>query len=319
MTTATPSREAGDALQDEEIARKLAAEMPLVKAHYEHPVTRTGGEQVRYAHAHIRTDVYEAIFNQYCPRIPLASLPTERRQGISTEVLTPKGREWRVQRWDMLQEEVRIEGDGEHETGEVYQRDFPDRGIKKGDPKTRQSSHSARVHVPDPDVIWIGRISDGLAWLGIVESRKLFKSMLHESSGQTDGQVEFLFRRDGRTTRWGDVIVDQEPGEIVNSPSAESLEFLRGGQGRQIDWRPSGQLPPWDAKIATDPEFGLHFLKRGDEVIIRGQGGWPKPRSPEFEMRWVLRPPSEGSSFVPQARDDQGVETIGRVRQRMFR
>ena len=88
MTTATPSREAGDALQDEEIARKLASEMPLVKAHYEHPVTRTGGEQVRYAHAHIRTDVYEAIFNQYCPRIPLASLPTERRQGISTEVLT---------------------------------------------------------------------------------------------------------------------------------------------------------------------------------------------------------------------------------------
>src|SRR3990172_8738312 len=117
MTTATPSREAGDALQDEEIARKLAAEMPLVKAHYEHPVTRTGGEQVRYAHAHIRTDVYEAIFNQYCPRIPLASLPTERRQGISTEVLTPKGEVWRGERSELTGEEGRVRGGGGDDEG----------------------------------------------------------------------------------------------------------------------------------------------------------------------------------------------------------
>ncbi len=290
---------------------KLAAyaeKAPVVKASYELPRPQRRGQTIKYAQLNMgRTDIYDYIFNRYCPRIELRTLSEEKRASIISEVRYPNQGGFQRTSWSELPEFVQV-GDTVVETGETYKRATGEH--QAGDPKVEVVKDTLPLLVPDPDVIFVGRLSDGLVWLGVMESRKLFKDMMHSVAGGSgfsngvDASIEFVFTRDGRATRWGDVLLDTEPGEIRNSPE-QTYDTVPD----QITWAAPSVTQTWTPELLTDPRYGMHYLKRGDKVEISARG-WPRPKVSFDNMTWVLKPPSEGPSAV-NMRGDSGVETVG--------
>lgn len=228
-------------------------------------------------------DRYAEVFNRYVPRIPLKNVPHDIRVRNG---------------WSELPEEI-VTGQREVETGETYQRAHGEH--KAGDPKTELVKDVEVTMVPDPDVIWVGRIVDGLVWLGVVESRKRLKDFLHNvPSGEqgTAARCSMTFIRGDQEFAFGPRILDTEPGEITNSPDSVPL---RRDPNADLDLAaPQYEEREFAPRIRRYPDFDLHYLKRGDRVVFQAQG-WPRPRTnggEPWRMEFSLRPPSEGRSHV---------------------
>lgn len=259
-------------------------EKNIIPAVFERPVNG----KIKYAGLNSQgsqnvNDLYSAVFNRYVPRVPLS--------GVPMDVRIRNG-------WNEIPEEI-VTGEEKVETGEVYQRATG--GHKAGDPKTELVKQKEVTLVPDPDVIWVGRITDGLVWLGVVESRARLKDFLHNvPSGEigTSARCQMVLERGDDRFEFGPRLLDEEPGEITNSPQSRRIE-RRENQDLNID-DPMYESMAFEPRIRRYPNFDLHFLKRGDQVTFTAQG-WPRPRTNGGEpwtMRFVLRPPSEGPSHV---------------------
>jgi len=267
-----------------------------------------------------RTDIYEQIFNKYCPDIPLEMLTETRRLELGYE-------------------DFPLEGEGHKKCKEM---EASEDAI---------CPHKVKTLVPDPEVIWVGRLLDGLIFSGVIETRKIAKNLINNiPAGRTfresgtagqftgGGVVSLEFKaveprkemytalRKGTfdnqptikrliengvapTINMGTIVKDAEPGEILNSPQVVKPEQLAAGE---VDmWEAGTSEFSFEPDIRLDNRFGLHYLKRGDQVTIKG-AGWPRPRIQEFEHKWILRPPSEGSSLVQQdAGGDDVVQLSG--------
>jgi hypothetical protein len=265
-------------------AEAPAIVMPLVKARYELPTLGPDNKPLRYAHLHRRTDLYDLIFNRHCPTVRLEDIPAERRAGIRSDYRDLDG-DWHTDRsWDTIATMVRVPG---------------------SDPETPRLEP---VMVPDPDVIWVGAISNGLVWLKLFQYLRLYNSFMGEVNSGTEGRCEATFYREGQSAvRLGKVIKDNQPGEILNSPeTAPSVVDPRAAAEREDMWRESYVADEWDPIVRIDRRFGLHYLKRGDRIVLHFKG-WPRPNTPETERVFVLKPPSEGNSFVPAAKESADI------------
>jgi|TARA_R110000823_G_scaffold29554_1_gene85594 hypothetical protein len=273
--------------------------MTGIKPQYEMPQKITFGGLPR------RTDVYDQVFETYCPIVPLDSLSPAKKAMLDYDKI----------------ERTRV-----HKAcAESKERED---GI---------CPHFESIDIPDPDVLYVGRFLDGLVDLQVFESRKLAKNLINNipagatfrqpgisgqftgggkvnmwfkaaepraemyealAKGQFSGQpeVETLIRNgEAPTIAIGTIIKDAEPGEIINSPTVVDVP-----PGEEVDmWEAGLTESSWKPKIRLDRRYGLHYLKRGDEITISG-AGWPKPRVQPFEHKWVLKPRSEGRSLVQQ-------------------
>lgn len=267
-------------------------EKNIIPASYERPAPG----KIKYAGLKYPTeagvkDLYATVFNRYVPRIPLKT--------VSQEVRARNG-------WTDLPEEIEASRH-EVETGEFYQRATGNH--KAGDPKTEIVAKTETTMVPDPDVIWVGRITDGLLWCEAmpvisphrVASRKLLKDFLHNvpaGDNGTEARCSMTFIRDGQEFSFGPRLLDTEPGEITNSPHSIAA---RRDPNEDLDLSaPRYEEREFEPRIRRYPDFDLHYLKRGDRVVYQGQG-WPRPRTnggEPWRMEFVLRPPSEGPSLV---------------------
>ena len=262
--------------------------VPIVKAAYELPRVDSKGKLIRYARLNRgRTDLYDKIFNDHCPKVPLESIPKERREILHSEYRDLEGQWYKSRSWDSINTHIRVEPDNE-------------------------DSELTPIMVPDPDVIFVGALSAGLVWLKLFADRMIYKNFMHEVNHQTDGRCEATFYRDGQeSVRLGEIVLDNEPGDIINSPevlpSAVSAKIARDRAASGDMWRDAYTSDEWDPIVRVDNRFGLHYLKRGDKIVLHAKG-WPRPGSPEIERTYILKPPSEGESFVPIAQAPDTVD-----------
>ncbi len=301
MTTATPQK--------------------LTQLQYEHP------RGIKYASVHRRTDVYAEIFERYAPYVPLSSLTAAQMSGLGVEDVEPTQPEHPKNRCkEAVEAYAATEGDEKREPA--------------------RCPHIANVLIADPDCIYVGRILDGLVSFGVFSSRRLAKNLLNNipagqtfsdpgtpgrftgggdvamsfkaveprqqmikaaTEGKFNEQITDMILRDGiaPTINMGTIIKDAEPGEILNSAKIVTTE---DSPDDEVDMWEAGEAEiAFSPRIRLDNRFGLHYLKRGDTIVIKGSG-WPRPRVEEFEHTWVLRPMSEGPSIVQ--RDPGGNEII---------
>jgi hypothetical protein len=271
----------------------------LIKPKYDMP------QKITYGGLPKRTDVYSQVFDTYCPVLSLDDIRHSRQSELGYD-------------------------------------DIPRTVVHKlcAEAKEREDQmcpHVEPIQVPDPDVLFVGRLLDGLTEYQVFDSRKLAKNLINNITagrtfrepgiaGQFTGggvvnmwfkakepraemyealekgvfsgspQIEELIRNGiAPTIAIGTVVKDAEPGEILNSPTVVDIQ-----QEGEVDmWEAGLTESTWVPKIRLDRRYGLHYLKRGDEITISGSG-WPRPRIEEFEHRWVLRPRSEGASLVQQ-------------------
>jgi hypothetical protein len=295
----------------------------LTEAQYEIP------RGVKYASLHKRNDVYAEIFERYAPYVPLSSLTPAQSSSLSVEGVEPT-----------IPEHPKHRCKEALETAKALKDDA-------GKSPAPLCPHQIDLLIADPECIYVGRLIDGLVSFGVFNTRRLAKNFLNNIpagttfrepgiAGQFTGggvvemsfqaveprqemyaalekgafsnqpQVEDLIRSGvAPTINMGTIIKDAEPGEILNSPDIvttdtsidDETDMWEAGQA-EIDFSP---------RIRLDNRFGLHYLKRGDTINIKGVG-WPRPRVQEFEHTWVLKPMSEGPSLVQ--RDPGGNEII---------
>ena len=261
--------------------------------------------KIRYAHLHRRTDIYDEIFQRECPRVPLHTVPRDVRLRMG---------------WSEL--DAHVKTNERYEPGrEVYRQAYHhpdlDQDFEAGDPKMEYVYDEEEITVPDPDVLWVGRFSDGLVALEIVESRKLYKSFVHSikggrgQPGGVDSQCQIVFQRPGeRPINFSDIVLDAEPGEMIHSPA--DVPMSEDGQPRSL-FHSTAAGQSWNTAIRIDPDYGLHYLKRGDVITLRAQG-WPKPMTHDgnpYEMKWILRPVSEGPSYVAPRTGEEDMIQLG--------
>ena len=192
-----------------------------------------------------------------------------------------------------------------------------------------------RTEVPDPDVIWVGDILDGLClYLPEINQaafshnpstqpddlRRHLKSLLRDTA--TGGEVQathflvqelvFLMRRQswakakGQDTpawvRLNDRLRENTPGELLNSPQIvqddETMELQIKGFGKD-----GIANQPVEPVIREDKRFGLHYLKKGDEFTFT----YKDRRKNAHTLRFILRPLGEGSSLVTPERSTEVV------------
>ena len=73
----------------------------------------------------------------------------------------------------------------------------------------------------------------------------------------------------GPTINMGTIIKDAEPGEILNSP--KDIQQETRDEGEVDMWSAGDTHTGFDPVIRRDNRYGLHYLKRGDEVTIVSQ------------------------------------------------
>ena len=206
------------------------------------------------------------------------------------------------------------------------------------------------MYIRDPDVLWVGRLLDGFVALGLFSSRSFVKNMLKTvTSGRTTrppglpgtlrggGEVGFsitpVFRAEmyeslqkGQLERMSQQVLDRikkfespeialgepikhnEPGEVRNSPVFDINASLTEDEMDDM-WASQMASDEWDPKMRRDTRFGLHYLKRGDRIDVNVQG-FPRPSTEYTEHTWILRPLSEGSSYVATQSGDPGTVNL---------
>lgn len=281
--------------------------------------------KVNFAGLRSRTDIYSEIYERYCPVVDIQDIPQPKLAQLGWLDMLPK-----------------TGGGGVAHPSNRCSDAKDNDGIC---PHPAENAES--VYVPDPDVLWVGRLIDGLTALGVFSSRKFAKSLINTMPAGAEGPIsglpgrltgggkvgvwfkpaeprqemikaaatglmdpwqrqrDMVLQGEAPTIALGDVIKDAEPGEIINSP--RTLE--RGQESAtEVDMWEAGLTEfEFNPRIRLDNRFGLHYLKRDDEIIIEGEG-FPRPSSPRFREVWRLRPISEGTSHVQQ--DSQGDDVI---------
>ena len=287
-----------------------------------------------------RNDIYEQIFEQYCPTIPVDLLSNSQRVELGYEDLSLGSTE--------PMHKACAEAKA---AASVYVKASEDEEPR--DVSFYCPHNEPAALVPDPEVIYVGRLIDGLVFSGVLESRKIGKNLINNipagrtfresgTAGQFTGggvvKLEFkaveprremyealargvfndqptikklIENGEAPTINMGTIIKDAEPGEILNSPDVVKSEDVASGE---IDmWEAGNSEFTFSPKIRLDNRFGLHYLKRGYQVTISG-AGWPRPRVQEFKHKWVLRPPSEGRSLVQQDAGGDDIVQLSNMR-----
>ena len=266
------------------------------KAHFEIPKGN-----INFANLRTREDVYTQLYERYVPLVKLSSLTEAQKFSLGYEELPAS--------------------------------------VKT---------------VPDPDVLWVGRFLDGLTAFGVFSDRQFAKNMINNiPAGRTfrtpgiagrftgGGTVQMWFKpvepriemikaastgvlyndsqikdmiMEGKspTISIGTIIKDAEPGEIRNSP--EVIEASQSLEDEEVDmWEAGLTESQWNPRIRMDNRFGMHYLKRGDEITIVGEG-FPRPGTPHFELKWRLKPISEGPSLIQQDSSDNDTIQLSSMR-----
>ena len=298
----------------------------IIKPRYEMPIG--------IAFANIRkgrTDIYSQVFEKYCPPVPVNMLTEARRLELGYEGLSIGG--------DTPTHDACAEAKEAYEAAVEAAIESDSDEEPNPDISTYCPHREPAALVPDPEVIYVGRLIDGLVFTGAIENRKVGKNLINNiPAGRTfresgtagqftgggvvklefkaveprkemydalrkgvfDGQAaikKMIENGEAPTINMGTIVKDAEPGEILNSANVIKSEQLAAGD---VDMWEAGETElHFDPVIRLDNRFGLHYLKRGDQVTISGSG-WPRPRVQEFEHKWILKPPSEGISFVQQ-------------------
>lgn len=169
----------------------------------------------------------------------------------------------------------------------------------------------------DPDVVWIGPLLHGMVLLGVFRNLRQAKTFFFETGAKGD-KFEFLYER-AKTVAgewpYSEAKYDKpitlvhisgtglsaggiEPGDIKNSPKFNlKTEDI---------WEMHPEMADWDIELLLDKRHGLHQLNRGDKVTKK----WYYTASKQVVTEvYVLRPVTEGPSFVPQA-DERRMKTI---------
>ena len=307
----------------------LATLKPEIEPIFEYP--RLRDRPINFAGMRNRTDLYEKIFKHYCPLVQLDSIDMEQRRSLG----------WHDH------PVTEHEDHGEEPTGEVYKRATGDN--EAGDPKMRPSPCTHFGMCPDPDVIYIGRIIDGLVWAGVFASRQTGKHLLDSVGGGGERRVSGLagLLRGGESANFifepvirNEMIESAKNGvldgapevrdRILNgeSPRLNLSAFIKDTEPGEVinSSHPAGALltnatsstdmwaeraaeSDWVPEIRVDSRFGLHYLKRGDKLRVQTDG-WPRPSSPLATNEYILRPPSEGPSHVPTRSAEDGVVNL---------
>jgi hypothetical protein len=195
---------------------------------------------------------------------------------------------------------------------------------------------------PLPDVLYVGRFIDGLIMFipeflshafprdpGTRGYRTHLKTLLQDTN-PGDRARHYLvknMRMGFQRPTWpvsksgrvpvvflGSNVVDQEPGELLNSPRLErspetgevglfeALRKMKKGKDGSTPERSERYQPenliPFVPKIREDKRFGLHYLMRGDKVTI----DFATRRGEPISMQYELRPLQEGSSLLTPER-----------------
>lgn len=267
------------------VATKPKADVPVMDKVPEVPAVFERPVGVRYAQLHRRVDIYTRIFNRYCPKIPIRHMegPVRRQLGWS---------------------------------------DYPDIVSVNGKEQD--------VMVCDPDVIYVGELIDGLMWLGVgtvlaegdmdrvrPKILKNFINSITKPAGveeSLDCTCDAVFERPGKTpVRFGEIILDLSVGQITNSPTGGAVKPIDPAAPPRDIFVPDYTAESWDPLIREDPQFGLHYIRKGDQLTMHMKG-WPKPRSRERTVRFVFRKPSEGGSYVPTRTEGPPVIDLSRMR-----
>ena len=272
-------------------------------------------------------ETYDKVFEKYCPKVKLSTLTPSMRSQLNYEDMEAVTFEHPNHDCPEAQRDLR-----------ATQIDSPvdDFSPAAEDALAPECPHTTDTEVQDPDVLYVGRLLDGLTWLQVFDSRKLAKNLINNiPAGQTftrngisgmftgGGEVSLLFKANGArkemidaanagkfnrqitdlvllkgeapTINMGTIIKNAEPGEILNSPKTVTPEEVAEGE---VDMWEAGESEfTFNPSIRLDNRYGLHYLKRGDEINIIGSG-WPKPNTPPFNHTWRLQTPSEGLSYI---------------------
>lgn len=175
------------------------------------------------------------------------------------------------------------------------------------------------------DVLYVGPLIDGLCLFapqlvgvatwpsegGVEDRRRRLKHLL--SSAGADGRAgnwnirgaKLSLTRAGRLVVLGARVSETEPGELINSyqmiqdpetGETSAWEFLKPRSAAEATAH-FGDRPakPFEPIIREDKRFGLHYLLRGDLVVLE----YTHRRSGAVRMEFVLKPLSEGASLLP--------------------
>ena len=165
------------------------------------------------------------------------------------------------------------------------------------------------------DVLWIGPLSDGLVKFGIFLRRKgtdrgrgrgleqswagfmseVAPEQLDTCKGFEDTALGFMRQGMEPMVNLTYNVVADEPGAILTSPA--TIENKETGLRETL----------WDPKIREDKRFGLHYLLRGDKFLKVLRPRRRNELGQELKWEWVLRPLSEGSSFITPAQREKQV------------
>ena len=300
----------------------------------------------------VRPDTYTDIYERYVPKVLLASIPANRRvelgyENVDEDFIGHPDNDCDAARENAQNQRTRLLGERRDELSD----DAPEDDFDVA-PVQIRCPHTAPQFAPDPDVIYVGRFLDGLVAAGIFENRALAKTLLNNipagrsfkqsgiagrftgggsvemwfkpatprvemietaEAGEFDKTITDMILRDGKTPAisMGTIIKNAEPGEIRNSPDVVDIT---PSADEEVDlWKAGRTASTFDARIILDKRYGMHYLKRGDEIELRTMG-WPSPASPEMHRKWVLRPLGEGPSVVEQERVRDDVIQLSNMR-----
>lgn len=193
--------------------------------------------------------------------------------------------------------------------------------------------------VPDPAVIYVGRLTDGLSqFLPEVfqqvfrttepsKYRGMLKRMLSDIDprpriGDIDRPAGLMaaqnlsisVTRPGKfeNLRLTRNIIDNEPGEMLNSPQLfidpetnqpSLMEYMTRTAAKKAGWSGEGDKPmkSWTPRIREDKRYGLHYLQRDDSFHII----YDTRRRQHVDVIYRLRPQNEGSSLVGAVRGEE--------------
>ena len=191
-------------------------------------------------------------------------------------------------------------------------------------PGPKPKDGSERPMIQDPDVLYVGPLTDGLC----LYAPEIVGKATWPSEGTPEhrrSRLKHLLMNtgaEGRATNWnsrnsrltfvrgttsvspGGRVVESEPGELLNSYTMlqdpetgewRAWELLHQKQEALATTQMDGRfVRPFEPLIREDKRYGLHFLRKGDKLVFE----YTHRRAGPIRMDFTLRPLSEGSSLL---------------------
>lgn len=173
--------------------------------------------------------------------------------------------------------------------------------------------------IPDPDVLFVGPFLDGILpyipeifnypfqnTSRVEERRAQLKGLILNSRVNPDRAVNILARdftfkfsprEGGPSVILGERVVDEEPGELLNSP--QLIRHPETGELTLLMYKKgSRDTEPFKPVIRVDKQHGLHYLRKDDKFEI----SFLTRNKEAMQYRYILRPLGEGSSLLTPER-----------------